>query len=161
MKKNKVQDNEIKNTDYLNTVLEDIFNYIGVKPQYTLEIEETGNYKVDIQGNNLNFLIGYKGESLNALQSILSLIALKKTGQLSIITIDINNYKGKKIEKILEIAKSSIDKVRFFEKEIALPPMNPWERRQIHVLVSDYPDIESESVGEGLARRVILKPKGK
>ena len=145
----------------LNATLQDIFKFIGIKPDVTINSQEENVFNVDIQGNNLNFLIGFKGESLNALQSLLNLISFKKTGKPAIISVDINNYKGKKTERIVEIAKSFIDKVRFFEKEVALPPMSSWERRHVHLLVSEYTDIESESIGEGPARRVVLKPKKK
>jgi spoIIIJ-associated protein len=151
----------MKNEELLNTTIQEILDFIGVKPNVTITPQEENIYTVDIQGNNLNFLIGYKGESLNALQSLLNLIAFKKSGKPSMITVDINNYKGNKTEKIIEITKSFIDKVRFFEKEVILPPMNPWERRHVHILVAEYPDIESESTGEGSARRVVLKPKKK
>ena len=57
------------------------------------------------------------------------------------------------------MAKSYIDRVRFFQKDVELPPMDPWERRQIHMFVSEYDDVVSESVGEGHERRVTLKPK--
>jgi len=153
--------NEQKNDDFLNTTLQEILDFIGVKPSVTITPQDENIVSVDIQGNNLNFLIGFKGESLNALQSLLNLIAFKKSGKPAIISVDINNYKGKKTERIVEIAKSFIDKVRFFEKEVALPPMTSWERRHVHLLVSEYTDVESESVGEGVARRVVLKPKKK
>lgn len=149
----------MKNEELLNSTIQEIFNFIGVKPTVTITPQEENIFNIDIQGTNLNYLIGYKGESLNALQSLLNLISFKKTGQPSIVTVDINNYKGKKTERIVEIAKSFIDKVRFFQKEVILPPMNPWERRHVHILVAEYPDIESESTGEGPSRRVVLKPK--
>jgi len=57
------------------------------------------------------------------------------------------------------MARSYIDKVRFFQKEVEMPRMNPWERRQIHIMVAEYDDIISESTGEGDDRRVVLKPK--
>lgn len=152
---------EIKTEDILNLKLQEILKFIGASAKVTLTPQEENVFSVDIQGNNLNFLIGYKGESLNALQSLLNLIALKQLGKPTLITVDINDYKSKKVERIIEIAKSFIDKVRFFEKEVMLPPMNPWERRHVHLLVSEYADIESESVGEGPSRRVVLKPKKK
>lgn len=147
--------------EQINETLQEIFKFIGIKPNVTISQQDESVYNVDIQGSNLNFLIGFKGESLNALQSLMNLISFKQTGKPAIISVDINNYKSKKTERIVEITKSFIDKVRFFEKEVALPPMNPWERRHVHMLVAEYTDIESESIGEGPARRVVLKPKKK
>jgi len=149
----------MNNEELIDSTLKEIFKHIGIEPKVSVSVPEENVYAIDVQGNNLNFLIGYKGESLNALQSILGLIVLKKIGKSVIISLDINNYKDKKLERLLEITKSFIDKVRFFEKEVPMPPMNPWERRQVHMFVSEYNDVASESTGEGPYRKVVLKPK--
>jgi spoIIIJ-associated protein len=125
-----------------------------------VEVEEGEDiYKVDIQGDDLSFLIGYRGESLNALQTLLGLMMFRELGDWTYIVVDINGYRDRRRDKIEEMTRSYIDKARFFGKEIKMPPMNAYERRQVHVYVSDYPDIESESEGEGRARRVVLKVK--
>jgi len=125
-----------------------------------IEVEEKeGIYNVDIQGEDLSFLIGYRGESLNALQTLLGLMLFKELGNWSYIVVDINGYRDKRKDKIEEITRNYIDKARFFGGEVKMPPMSAFERRQVHVYVSDYPDIESESEGEGRDRRVVLKVK--
>lgn len=139
--------------------LNKIFSLIGIKPEYTIDIEEDNVYNVKISGDNLNFLIGFRGQSLEALQTLVKLIIFRKTEQQVTLSIDINDYKTAKSEKLQEMARGFIDKVRFFQKEIELPTMNPWERRQIHMFVAEYEDVESESTGEGENRRVVLKPK--
>lgn len=145
--------------EVIETNLKKIFSLIGIKPEYSIECSEESVYDVKISGENLNFLIGFRGQSLEALQTLLKLIVYRKTEQQIILSIDINNYKDQKSEKLQEMARSFIDKVRFFEKEIELPFMNPWERRQIHMFVAEYEDVLSESTGEGASRRVVLKPK--
>jgi spoIIIJ-associated protein len=152
----------MKTKEIIETSLNKIFEYIGIKPE-VLITEEKGDegqvYSVTISGDNLNYLIGFRGQSLEALQILVKQILFRKTGEHSILTIDINEYKDKKTEKLQDLARSFIDKVRFFEKEIELPRMNPWERRQVHIFVSEYDDVESESIGEGEDRRIVLKPK--
>lgn len=143
----------------IETNLKKIFSLIGIEPNYTVVSNEEGVYDVKISGDNLNFLIGFRGQSLEALQTLLKLIVFRKTEQQIVLSIDINSYKDQKSERLQEIARGFIDKVRFFEKEIELPAMNPWERRQIHIFVAEYQDIISESTGEGENRRVVLKPK--
>ncbi len=149
----------MKDEELINNLTGEILKYIGAVANVQIIPQEENIFAIDIQGNNLSYLIGYQGESLNAMQSILSLMVLKKLGKPAIISLDINNYKGKKIEKIIEMTKNFIDKVRFFEKEVPMPPMSPWERRQVHTFVAEYTDIISESTGEGPSRRVVLKPK--
>ncbi|NMB91303.1 KH domain-containing protein [candidate division WWE3 bacterium] len=150
----------MKTKEIIETSLNKIFSYIGVKPEINIE-EDDNVYSIAISGNNLNYLIGFRGQSLEALQTLIKQILFRKTGEHIILTIDINEYKDKKVEKLQDLARGFIDKVRFFEKEIELPRMNPWERRQIHIFVSEYDDVESESIGEGEDRRVVLKPKKK
>ncbi len=142
--------------------LEKILGYIGTKPNIEvkkLEGSEEDAFEIKIEGEDLNFLIGYHGKALEALQTMLGLILFKKTGKWTRTTVDINEYRDRRTEKLQELAKKFIDKARFFKDAVELPPMAAWERRQIHVFVSEYSDIESESVGEGRDRRIVLKVK--
>ncbi|MBW6441321.1 hypothetical protein K0B04_00205 [Patescibacteria group bacterium] len=145
--------------EIIKTNLDKIFKFIGIDPKTEIEEKEENNYSVTISGDNLNFLIGFRGQSLEALQNILRLMIFRKTQVQPILTVDINDYRDNKSEKLQDMAKSFIDKVRFFQKEVELPRMSPWERREIHMLVSEYEDIFSESTGEGEDRRIVLKLK--
>ena len=142
----------------IEEILTGIFTHLNINPE--IKIEENENvYNVTIEGDDLNYLIGYHGYSLDALQNIVGLALFRKTEKPTTVVIDINGYREKKAEKLAELTRTYIDKVRFFEKEIQMPFMNPWERRQVHMFVSEYTDVESESTGEGRDRRVVLKPK--
>lgn len=139
--------------------LKNIFGFLQIDPDTEIKNPEENTFVVTIEGNDLNYLIGFRGQSLDALQTILRLVIFNKTGQQPVLTVDINGYKERKAEKIKDLARKFIDKVRFFEKDVELPIMNPWERRQVHMFVTDYDDVLSESTGEGRNRRVVLKPK--
>ncbi|MBU1133187.1 hypothetical protein KKG08_02860 [Patescibacteria group bacterium] len=147
--------------DVIEEALTNIFGFLRIDPDCEISSPEDGVYLVTIDGEELNFLIGFRGQSLDALQSILRLIIFRKTGEQIVLNVDINGYKNQKADKIKNLARKFIDKVRFFEKEIELPRMNPWERRQVHTFVSEYDDVDSESTGEGINRRVVLKPNKK
>lgn len=147
--------------DTLKELTEKILKFMNVKSDIAVDKLEENAYKLSISGNDLSFLIGYRGQSLESLQSLLALMALRKAGNPISLTLDINGYKDQRIEKIDNLTKTFIDKVRFFEKDVPLPPMNPWERRQVHMLVAEYDDVTSESTGEGPERRVVLKLKRK
>ncbi len=148
---------EIK--ELIEKTLNDIFGHLGIKPVLVVQESEGKVFSITIDGEDLNFLIGFRGQSLDALQNILKMIVFRKTQEQPILSLDINQYKGRKTEKLQDMARSFIDKVRFFQKDIELPRMNPWERREIHMLISEYDDIFSESMGEGENRRVVLKIK--
>lgn len=143
----------------IKTTLFEILEFININPKVLIEdgVEET--VTVTIEGDNLNFLIGYRGESLDALQTILNIMMYKKESNFPRVIVDINGYRKQRQEKIEQITKSFIDRVRFFRKEVEMPPMNPFERRFVHTFVSNYDDISSESIGEKSERRVVLKLK--
>ncbi|OGC68935.1 hypothetical protein A2415_04000 [candidate division WWE3 bacterium RIFOXYC1_FULL_39_7] len=143
----------------INTIITEMLKHFDIQPQIEITEDSEGIVQVNIQGDNLNYLIGYRGQSLDALQSLITHIFYKRTNEWPVVLVDINDYNAQRIERLHSIAKKSIDRVRFFQNEVALPFMNPWERRQVHTLVSEYDDVESESKGEGKNRRIYLKPK--
>ncbi len=138
--------------------LDTILGFIDVSPDVTIK-KDGDAYRVDIEGDDLNFLIGYRGESLDALQYILSHAVFKEKNEWVPITLDINGYRQAKLDKLDEMVKSFVDRARFHQKEIKLPPLTPYERRHVHMLISDYIDVESESRGEGNDRRLYVMPK--
>lgn len=149
----------MKTKEIIESSLDKIFGYIGIKPNVTIKEPEDNVFSITIEGDDLNFLIGFRGQSLDALQNVLKLIVFRQTQQQPILSLDINQYRSRKTEKLHDLVKGFIDKVRFFQKEVELPRMNPWERREVHMLISEYDDIFSESTGEGENRRVVLKLK--
>ncbi len=144
----------------IQEALENIFGFLKIDPDFEIDDKGENIYEVRISGDNLNYLIGYRGQSLDALQHFLHLLIHNLTDEQITVIVDINGYRDQRAEKLRDIAKNYIDRVRFFQKEVALPPMDPWERRQIHMFVAEYTDVTSESVGEGRDRRITLKPKG-
>jgi len=138
---------------------EKILGFMNVSPKVTVEEGEEDVINLTIEGEDLNFLIGYRGESLDALQTLIGLMIFKKTEAWTRVVVDINGYRKQKMDKIEQITKTYIDKVRFFGKEVEMNPMTPSERRQVHTFIGEYDDITSESTGEGQNRRVVLKPK--
>jgi spoIIIJ-associated protein len=147
----------VKVQEVIEKKLSEIFGHLNIDPNITIEQDEDAQV-IKIDGKDLNFLIGYQGQSLDALQTLLGQMILKEMGKWTPINVDINGYKDQKIDKIEEITKRYIDKVRFFENDVPMPPMKAWERRQVHMFVTDYEDITSESEGRGMGRRVVLKP---
>ncbi len=90
------------------------------------------------------------------LNQVVKLVA-KKNGWDPVV-IDVNNYRRQRHELILELARAAARKTVATKEEIALPPMNAYERRLIHVELAGRPDLKTESIGEGKERGVIVKP---
>lgn len=149
-----------KKVELVKKTLEQIFSFLGIDPDFTIDDEEENFLEVKIWNEDLSFLIGYRGNCLKALKYYLGLIVNKDSPQDSRIRIilDIDDYMEKRRDKVEEITRNYIDKVRFFNKEVHMPNMDSSERFMVHTYVGNYPDIVSESEGEGFARHVVLKP---
>lgn len=143
-------------SELITKKLNEILKHIGVKPEVVTNSEDE-SLKIAINGDNLNFLVGYRGESLSALQTLLSTMIFNETNEWPKIVVDINGYRDSRQNRVEDMVRSNIDRVRFHGDDVSLPTMNSYERRQVHIFVTEYPDIVSESAGEGRNRRVVLK----
>lgn len=144
--------------EHVETTVKKILDYINISP--SLEIaEKDESLEITLRGDNLNFLIGMHGMSLQALETFLNTFSYRHYPEGLHVSIDINDYKAQKKEKIEDIAKRGIDKVRFFSEDVVLPPMTASERRTVHTFVSEYDDVMTESMGDEPMRRVVLKKK--
>lgn len=115
--------------------------------------------KADIKLKDPQILIGQNGQTLYEIYSVLRIILNKKMQKLFYLNLDINDYKKRKEDHIKSLARDFANEVLFTKKEKILPPMAPFERRIIHEELSKIPEISTESQGEGLNRRVIIKAK--
>lgn len=138
--------------------LDTMLGFIDVSPNVVIKKDDDA-FRIDIEGDDLNFLIGYRGESLDALQYILSHAVFKEKEEWIPITLDINGYRQAKLDKLEEMVRSFVDRARFHQKEVKLPPLTPYERRHVHMLIGDYIDVKSESRGDGRDRRLFVIPE--
>lgn len=115
-------------------------------------------FLVSVNLNDPKILIGERGQTLAEIQRILRIVVRKKISEDVLIELDINDYKEKKKEALKSVAKDIADDVAFYKREKVLPPMNPYERRIIHVALQERSDIQTESVGDGFNRKVVVKP---
>lgn len=114
---------------------------------------------IDIEGNDLSFLIGRKAETINALQFITSLIVGRELGRWVPLQIDVQNYRKRREDELRKLARRIADQVASTGRNQALEPMPPNERRIIHLELRDHPDIETESEGEDPKRKVVVRGK--
>lgn len=120
---------------------------------------EQNELSVNIQTEEAGFLIGQAGVNLDALQHLIKVIVGKKTGQPVQFMIDINDYRKHRIDLLKELAKDIAKQALLKRTALVLQPMPAYERRVIHtVLAAEYPELNTESVGQGAERRVVIKP---
>lgn len=114
--------------------------------------------RFNIRVPDARFLIGERGANLASLEHLVKKVVQKKHPEAPHFLLDVNDYKLKRVEALREEIKAIAKKVRMYRKEIALAPMSAFERRVIHTALAEYPDITTESFGEGADRRVVIKP---
>ncbi len=140
--------------------LKEFFEKMQNNAQYTVEKSSDG-LKVNINNDDLGFLIGYRGETLYAFQNILSSIASKGVENRVRVILDIEGYKAKR-EKALEDLAEKLEKtVIKTKKSVTLEPMQAYERKIIHTKLQDSTMVETRSIGEEPRRRVVVSLKRK
>ena len=126
--------------------------------KYEIEIKEKCLY-ITINGDNVGNLIGYRGEALYALESILKVIANQKSENRVIVRLDIEGYKEKRVKTLQELAGKKAKIVEKTGKMITLEPMKAYERKIIHSFLQDNPNIETRSIGQEPKRRIVISKK--
>jgi spoIIIJ-associated protein len=140
-------------------VLQHILQYMNIRA--VVQVRSTSPLALNIQGinENLGLLIGRRGETLSALQLLVSLIVGHRTKHRMRITIDAENYRERREENLRSLALRVAQQVRNYRRSIALEAMPPHERRIVHIALADSKDIGTESIGEGDERRVVISLK--
>ena len=112
----------------------------------------------NIKGDKVGKLIGYRGETLNAIQTLLG--GLKRTGEGRYrLYLDIEGYKSSREQTLIDLANRMADKSEEIERNVHLDPMSAYERRIIHSALQNRTLVETESMGEGENRHVVIKFK--
>ena len=136
---------------FLEKVSEDKLNYTISRNEYYIIIE--------IEGNNTNTLIGYRGETLNAIQNVITSVANKNIDEKVRIILDISGYKEKR-KKVLEDLADKISKtVIRNRKRVVLDPMPAYERKVIHDRLQTNQYVKTTSIGEEPHRKVVVELK--
>ena len=132
------------------------------KEELTFDIKNDEYYIiVEIIGENTNSLIGYRGETLNALQTLLSSIANKNIEEKVRVILDISGYKDKRKKVLEELADKISKTVIKTGKRVTLEPMPAYERKIIHSRLQNNKKVVTESVGEEPHRKIIVELKRK
>lgn len=141
---------------YLKNFIETISKYMNLEINY--EIKEDENYfNILLVSDNNALLIGKDGKNLTALQIILRQ-AIKNIGNYNIkVSLDASNYRAKKINNLEREIKKIAREVLKTKIDAKLDPMNSYQRRIIHKLISEYENLETESIGETPNRYIIIK----
>jgi len=153
-------------TEAVKDILERLLTLMGVdgsvipQTQPIVEGEETTvSISFNIKGEDLGILIGRRGQTLSCLQYITRLIVGHQMKDWVPIIIDVEGYKQRRYQALQAFARQMAEQVKTRETPFTLEPMSAYERRIIHLALADHPDVITESIGQGEARRVVILPK--
>lgn len=149
-----------KNTEVESAVVEfldGLMLAMKVKGKVVLEYSDTA-LNCQVVGENVGKLIGFRGETLNAIQQILSNISKCSKNRMRII-FDVENYRQKRETTLVELGIRMAKKAKFTHKNVHLDAMTPYERRIVHTALQEIEGIETESFGEGDKRHIVIKVK--
>ena len=138
--------------------LEDVLAKMGVEQVAVSIKEEDGHYAISLEGEDLGFIIGRRGDTLDALQYLTSLVANRVGGSYHRISINIGNYREKREKTLSGLARKAAIQAAKTGRNTSLEPMNPYERRIIHTAVQKVEGATSYSVGSEPNRHVVIAP---
>ncbi|MDO5125215.1 MAG: RNA-binding cell elongation regulator Jag/EloR [Ruminococcus sp.] len=136
--------------------IKDVLEAMGIE-NITYTVTDTDNgCLIDLNGDGLEEVIGKKGDMIDSLQYLSSLVSNKVDREYFRITLDSNNFRAKRKEYLEQLATKIANSVKKNGRSSALEPMNPYERRIIHATVTDIEGVTSKSTGEEPYRKVII-----
>ena len=139
--------------NFLNTFIKQVGDL-----EYSMKKEDK-TINIEIKGNNATKLIGYRGDTIKALQTILSAIGNKDAQNRVRVLVDIGGYKEKREETLKELAKKLEKTVKRNGKKIVLEPMSSYERKIIHTELQNSRYVTTYSIGEDPRRRIVIDKK--
>ena len=140
------------------TLVEGLLKHMGVRAQVSVR---TGAEPItlDISGRDLGALIGWRGETLRALQSVTNVMVGRHLDEGERVIVDVERYRQRREHTVREIAVRAARQVKMTGDAITLDAMQPFERRAIHLALEGDPDVTSSSIGEEPDRRVVVGPR--
>lgn len=138
--------------------LSGVLNHMGLNSQLVTR-EDDEHLQIEIISKTIGMLIGRRGETLDALQYLTSLVVNKDNAAYKKVMLDTEDYRKKREETLVKLAKRLAQKTKKMGTRTVLEPMNPYERRILHATLQSDPAIETYSEGEEPFRRVIIDLK--
>lgn len=142
----------------IETYLLNILEKMGIEANLDVK-ENDGNLDIEISGDMMGVVIGRRGDTLDALQYLCSLVYNKNRDDYVRVNLDTENYRAKREETLVNLAKKIAGTVSRTGRSITLEPMNPNERRIIHSTLQSYDYINTYSIGEDPNRKIVVSSK--
>lgn len=150
----------METVDRVEEFLADVFAAMQIDAKIEItENKEENTMNVDLSGEDMGVLIGKRGQTLDSLQYIISLVVNKESDSYIRIKVDTENYRERRKATLENLAKNLAYKVKRTRRPVSLEPMNPYERRVIHSVLQNDRYVETHSEGEEPYRKVVITLK--
>lgn len=147
------------NKNNVQSVTEELLEKLGIEGQVSVDIDEAEAFRVHIQTEETGLLIGFHGRTLESLQIILGLLVSKALGSWVRVYVNVGDYREKREEALMLMAQQAADRAISQGRPIELSHLSASERRVVHLTLGGDDRVETESIGEGSRRTLLVKPK--
>lgn len=158
--KAKILEEEVSVEDQTRSFLKDVFEAMNMTVFIEAKYDEAQkSLEVELSGDEMGVLIGKRGQTLDSLQYLISLVVNKGTEEYIRVKVDTENYRQRRKDTLENLAKNISYKVKRTKRPVSLEPMNPYERRIIHSALQGNRYVETYSEGNEPYRHVVVKLK--
>ncbi len=147
-----------ENEKITKEIIQNLFDNLGIKDSFEVS-ENDESINVVVNSEDPGLIIGHHGDTLDSIQLILSLMIAKKLGEFKRVSVEVGDYKKNRSDYLKTLAEQTRERVLNEQREVYLPNLKSWERREVHMYLAEDSDVISESVGEGRERTLVVKPK--
>ena len=148
--------------DIAKTFLNEVFEAMGLTVVITIKYDDIENFMdIDLSGDEMGVLIGKRGQTLDSLQYLTSLVVNKEAENYIRVKVDTENYRKRRKDTLENLAKNIAFKVKRTKRTLSLEPMNPYERRIIHSALQGDKYVTTHSEGEEPFRRLVVTLKNR
>ena len=149
-------------TSLITSITQEFITQLGFPDDITIEVKpdpDSQIYNILLSTPNAALVIGYHGETLAAIQLLLSLHLHSRIEEWVNISVNVNDYRERRASSLHALADSVVARVVATSQSHTLPPMPSNERRVIHMYLSNHPQVSTTSTGEGRSRALVISPK--
>jgi spoIIIJ-associated protein len=144
-------------TERAGDFLEGLLDALDVDGDITTWIDEAGGH-IELEGSDLNVLVGANGETLDALQELTRIAVLRQSKRRVRLLLDINGFRSRQRDELISVVMATAEQVIRSREDHEFQPMTPAERKIVHDAVAAIDGVRTESLGEEPYRRVVIRP---
>ena len=138
--------------------VKEILETIGITDSFEVT-ESEDSIEIILNSEDPGMIIGHHGDTLDSLQLMLSLMLAKDSDVFKRVHLEVGDYKRNRSDYLRNLAEQTKQRALTENREIFLPSLKPWERREVHMYLAEDDGVISESVGEGKERTLVVRPK--